>query len=513
MTLHISRRRAVQAGLVAAAATALPPLRAAARQATPAAGDGAAIDASQVEAALAGLDGLIEDAMARTGVPGAAVAVVYDDAVVYERAFGVREIGKPDPVAPETVFQIGSVSKAISATTIAAVVGDGTTTWDATIASLDPGFALADPIAGSQVTVRDMFCHRSGLPAYAGDDLWTTFGYGRDETVRRLRFVPPAAPFRAAYAYENIGLSAAAYAVARAAGQPWEDLAEGRLLARLGMVDTSYRDADFLGREDRATPHYRTRDGVWTPGELSDLSATAAAGGVSSNVRDMSLWVRLQLAGGTFDGQQIVASEPLLETHRPHILAEEADPLTGLATFYGLAWEIEYDDRGRVLLRHGGDLSNGFRTGVYLLPAAGLGIVVLTNAWPNPLRDAIPRAFLDTVERGAPTRDWVGEIETATTAVLNQMFAAPFPQDEPPADAAPALPLAAYAGGYANDLFGEVTVREDDGGLVLELGPRPIRFPRATGTGTRSATRSRAARRSTSPGWSSRSGRTGKRRR
>jgi len=140
---------------------------------------------------------------------------------------------------------------------------------------------------------------------------------------------------------------------------------------------------------------------------------------------------------------------------------------------------------------------------------------VLTNAWPNPLRDAIPRAFLDTVERGAPTRDWVGEIETATTAVLNQMFAAPFPQDEPPADAAPALPLAAYAGGYANDLFGEVTVREDDGGLVLELGPRPIRFPRATGTGTRSATPSRAAPRrcTTNSAWSSRSGRTGKRRR
>ena len=131
MTLRYSRRRAMQAALAAAAVATVPRSTTAAQQATPPVVDGAAISAAQVEAALAKLDGLIEDAMARTGVPGAAVAVVYDDAVVYERAFGVREVGKPDAVTPETVFQLASMSKSISSTLVAAVVGDGATTWDA----------------------------------------------------------------------------------------------------------------------------------------------------------------------------------------------------------------------------------------------------------------------------------------------------------------------------------------------------------------------------------------------
>ena len=218
MTRRTSRRRVAQAALVTAAVATLPRARAAAHQATPVPGE-AAITAAQVDAALDRLDGLIEDGMAQTGVPGTAVAVVYDDRVVYERGFGVRELGKPEPITPETVFQIASLSKSLSSTLVAAVVGDGTTTWDATIGSLDPGFALSDPWVSEQVTIRDMLCHRSGLPAYSGDPLVFTFGYDRDECMRRLRYYALATPFRTTWAYSNLGFSAGAYAAARAAGQ------------------------------------------------------------------------------------------------------------------------------------------------------------------------------------------------------------------------------------------------------------------------------------------------------
>ena len=161
MTHRYSRRQAMQAAVTTAAVATIPRRTMAAQQATPAVVDGAAISADQVEAALARLDGLIEDAMARTGVPGAAVAVVYNDAVVYERGFGVRELGKPEPITPETVFQLASMSKSISSTLVAAVVSDGPTTWDAVAADLLPGFALSDPWWTSQVTLRDLFSHLS----------------------------------------------------------------------------------------------------------------------------------------------------------------------------------------------------------------------------------------------------------------------------------------------------------------------------------------------------------------
>jgi len=329
----------MQAALAGAATATLPRSRAAARQATPTSGGAAEITAAQVQSALDRLDSLIEDGMARTGLPGAAVAVVYGDEVVYERGFGVRELGKPEPITPETVFQIASLSKSLSSTLVAAVVGDGTTTWNATIGGIEPGFALSDPWVSGQVTIRDMLCHRSGLPAYGGDPLVFTFNYDRDECMRRLRYYALATSFRSAWAYSNLGFSAGAYAAARATGESWEDLAETRLFAPLGMTNTSYRLADIERRENLAAPHFRTPEGVWEAGSLTNDDAAAPAGGVSSTVRDLTHWLRLQLAGGMFDGQPVVASDPLRETHRPQtVVYSPLDPASGPTAFYGLGW-------------------------------------------------------------------------------------------------------------------------------------------------------------------------------
>ena len=417
--------------------------------------------------------------MAQTGLPGAAVAVVYADEVVYERGFGVRELGKPDPITPETVFQIASLSKALSSTLVAAVVGDGTTTWDATIGGIEPGFALADPWVTNQVTIRDMLCHRSGLPAYGGDPLVSSFNYDRDECMRRLRYYAPATPFRTTWAYSNLGFSAGAYAAARATGESWEDLAEPRLFAPLGMTSTSYRFADLERRENRAAPHFRTPEGVWEPGNLTNDDAATPAGGVSSTLRDLTHWLRLQLAGGMFDGQPVVASDPLRETHRPQIVAfSPPDPASGPTTFYGLGWTVSYDDRGRLEVTHAGDF-NSYSTQATLLPGSGLGILVLCNGGASAVRGAIPRAFLEMVTKGEPSQDWVSAIETSFAEALASILATstPFPQGKPPADAAPPLPLDAYTGTYTNTGYGEVSVRDEDGGLVLEYGPAGDRHP------------------------------------
>ena len=477
MKSHYSRRQALQVGMASAAAAAIPIAKTAARQATPTAVEGASITAEQVEVGLARLDGLIEDAMVRTGVPGAAVAVVYNDAVVYEKGFGVREAGKPDLVTPETVFQIASMSKAVSSTLVAAVVGDGNTTWDTVATDLLPELAFSDPWLSAQITLRDLFSHRSGLPAYAGDGLTSTFGYGREESMQRLRHVQPASPLRTVFAYTNLGLSVAAYAAAQTTGLSWEDLADERLLGPLGMTSSSYRLADYLERTNKAAPHYPTPDGRWELGEVTEADASAPAGGLSANLHDLTQWMRLQLAGGGFDGTNLVANASLMETWRPQILeGSPPNPTDGAALFYGLGWRLSYDALGRLQVHHIGDFSSGFRTGVNLFPATGLGILVLTNAWPNSLPDAIPKAFFEIVDGGEPSADWVGLFESQMAAGIDAVRAlAPFPKGDPPAGDPPLAPDA-YTGSYTNLLYGEITVREEDDQLFLEFGPLPSRL-------------------------------------
>ena len=230
--------------------------------------------------------------------------------MVYLGGFGLREVGKPATVDADTVFQIASMSKPMSATVVAKLVGEDLVAWDSRMADLNPRFALHDPYPTAEVTLRDLFAHRSGLPGTSGDDL-EAIGFDRDTIMERLRLIPPASSFRAGYAYSNAGLTQGALAAAMAAGKDWETVAEERLFAPLGMASTSYRHVDFLARENRAALHVKPA-GTWEALVQRDADAQAPAGGVSSTVRDLAEWMRLELAGG-----ELAARRSLPRTRSP----------------------------------------------------------------------------------------------------------------------------------------------------------------------------------------------------
>lgn len=241
----------------------------------------------QVTAALSALEVMAQRAVDSGGVPGLAIAVVHNDETVYLKGFGLREIGKPQTVDADTVFQLASVSKSISSTVVAALVSEGVIDWNARIADLDPAFALYDPYPTAQVTVRDLFNHRSGLPGDAGNDL-EDIGFGRDDILHRLRLVPPSSSFRSAYSYSNFGLTEGAIAAAKPTGKPWEDITQEKLFKPLGMTSTSARYADFLTRPNRAELHVQV-DGAWPPNSSETrtrkrrLAASARAFAISPN--------------------------------------------------------------------------------------------------------------------------------------------------------------------------------------------------------------------------------------
>ncbi|MBV8093767.1 MAG: serine hydrolase, partial [Acetobacteraceae bacterium] len=272
----------------------------------------------KVTEALPRLEEMAQASIRAGEVPGLAIAVVLQDKVIYLKGFGSREVGKNAAVSPDTVFQLASCSKPISGTVVAALVSDGAVGWDTRIADADPGFRLHDAYPTVEVTIRDLFAHRSGLPGDAGNDL-EELGFSRDEILRRVRNLEPSSSFRAGYAYSNFGLTEGAVAAARAAGLSWEDAADIKLFKPLGMVSTSARYADFIRQNDRAALHIR-RDGRWQALLTRDADAQSPAGGISSTARDLTRWVRLELGNGTFEGRELIKAAAIDPTHTPVIM-------------------------------------------------------------------------------------------------------------------------------------------------------------------------------------------------
>jgi len=429
------------------------------------------VDRARVEAALPQIEAMAEKLAADGEVPGIAVAVVHDDAVVYLGGFGLREVGKPETVDPDTVFQIASMSKAISSTVVAALVGEELLDWGTKVADLEPAFALHDPYPSAEVTVRDLFNHRSGLPGSSGDDL-EEIGFDRDHIMRQLRLVPPSSSFRAGYAYSNAGLTMGALAAAAPTGQDWETVAEEWLFEPLGMASTSYRYADFTGRANAASLHVPV-DGSWTALVKRDATPQAPAGSVSSSVRDLAQWMRLQLGKGSFEGQKLIPAAALAATHVPLTYLGD-NPISGTPVFYCLGWNVEYGKHG-LGWAHNGAFTRGTRSLVVLLPESQLGIVVLANAFPTGAPEAVAASFIDLVFEGKVTQDYLAPFNARYAGMFGPAIeAAKATYARPPDPPTPALPDAAYAGTYANAYVGEAVVAAEAGALTVRVGPEGV---------------------------------------
>lgn len=444
------------------------------------AGDGQprGVTPERVTAAIAQIPDLATALLEQSGVPGLAVAVVYDDEVLYSGGFGVRDVDTGEAVDPETVFLLASVSKPIAATVVSAVVGDGQISWNTKMADLDPGFALHDAWPTQNVTLADLFAHRSGLKDHAGDVL-EDLGYGREEIIHRLRYLEPQYSFRDGYAYGNFGLTAAADAVARSLGTTWEDLSAERLYEPLGMSKTSSRLADYLAQPNRAVPH--VRDGEeWVVAPMQrDPDPQSPAGGANSTVLDVAQWLRLQLGQGTYDGQELIPATAIAPMHRPQAFSRiPGNPAVDRAGFYGLGLNVSFTDDGAVQWGHSGAFSLGAATAVFMLPGSGFGIVVLSNSIGPGAPEALGLSVLDLVTTGALANDWYPFILGVVAAgAEEENYSEVADWDVPAADAAPALPDTAYVGNYFDDFYGTIEIAAGSDGLVLRIGPAPLEFP------------------------------------
>lgn len=462
---EISRRLLLRSS---AASLALLPFSALAQSLSPPQTPGVDVPPGQIDAAVAELPRIVADIMARSGIPGLAIAVVHKEETVFAEGYGVRRIDQKDPITADTVFQLASLSKPVGATVVARQVSEGVVSWSSRMRDLLPWFTLSDPARSEKLTIGDLYSHRSGLPDHAGDDL-EDLGFGRRTILERLHLLPLEA-FRTSYAYTNFGLTAAAEAVAQASGTHWASLSEGALYQPLGMTRTSSRFADFMTADNRAVPHARDGD-AFAPLFQRDPDAQSPAGGVSSTANDLAAWLKMVLANGRHGGNQIIAPEALLPALSPQSFSGQPHAPDARAGFYGFGFNVSVEPSGRVKLSHSGAFLMGTGTCFSMIPSLDLGILVLTNAAPVGAAESIAAAFTDLAQFGRETRDWYSGY-----AQRFEAFFTPRGRTaglEPPAAAAPPPEAPAVAGLYAHPYFGTVEVYAVGDSLVLSAGPEP----------------------------------------
>ncbi len=415
------------------------------------------------------IDRLVERVQKTFTVPGVSVAIVKDGQVLFAKGYGVRAVGKPDLVDADTLFGIGSNTKAFTVAALGMLVDQGKLKWDDKVIDLVPGFRLYDPYVTRELTVRDILTHRSGLGLGSGDlMLFPPSDFTRAEIIHNLRYFAPASSFRSKYAYDNLLYILAGDLVPTITGVSWEDFVQTKILDRLpgGCAATVSR----IKGADVAMPHVLV-DGklVETPQDRS--TAFDPAGSIQCSAKGMAAWANLQLADGKFpDGEALFSSARHKEMWTPQTILPVPDTgaLTGTKfRNYGLGWQLEdYDGYERVT--HTGGLI-GMVSYVSLIPEQKLGVIVLTNQQNGAAMSSITQTLLDDFLLGKPSRDWVAWWQDRADQGAKKVA-----EIEAAADAAvrasgghAARPLDAYVGTYHDAWRGDAEVRKSGDKLRL----------------------------------------------
>jgi CubicO group peptidase (beta-lactamase class C family) len=427
------------------------------------------------------VDQVVERARKEFEVPGIAVAIVKDGNVVLAKGYGVRRIGESTPVTPQTLFRIASNTKAFTTAALAMLVDEHKLRWDDPVLDHLPGFQMYDPYVTHEMTVRDLLTHRSGLGLGAGDLMFfPPSDIGRDEIVRRLRFIKPATSFRSAYAYDNLLYLVAGQVVGAVSGKVWDEFVKDRIFTPLGMSNTFVNTAALKSGKDVATPH-NNLSGKLEALPQEDVDNNAPAGSIVSCVADLAKWMNLQLGGGAVGKTRLFNAAQAREMWSGQTILPigelPKDAPTAFAAIqpnfrmYGLGWDLS-DYRGKKLVGHGGALS-GFVSRTALLPELKLGIVVLTNQEVSGAFNSIVNTVLDHYI-GAPDTDWVAAYSARSkTAKANAEETVKKAGGKRNPNTHPALPLSAYAGRYRDAWYGDIRIEEHDGKLSIYFTHSP----------------------------------------
>lgn len=429
-----------------------------------------------------GLDQYIEKVLKTFEVPGLSVSIVKDGKVLLAKGYGIKKLGMNDRVDANTLFSIASNSKAFTATALAMLVEEGKLKWDDRVIDHLPWFKMADSYVTTNLTVRDLLVHHSGLLAYSGDlMLFPPSTYSRREILGKLQKLPLVHDFRSTYAYDNILYLAAGEVIKVLSGREWEDFVKERIFDKVGMPGSASRHSEFGSRPNISAAHDRIGGKVglvedYMEQNIGDVSNPA--GGILSNANDMSNWMITQLDSGRTPSHgelfKPASTMQLWKVIRPIPVSKVSEGLKpAQMDFFGYALGFRaYNYQKYKVVGHGGKLG-GFVSQVAMVPELKLGITVLTNQESTAAYWSIIYHVLDYYENN-PKFDWLkafSDEQVLSAARLTDS------QNKNLIKADPAgkydLSIAKLAGNYKDEVYGDVRLIPSGDGLLMEFKQLP----------------------------------------
>lgn len=344
---------------------------------------------------FAGIDKIVEQVLRDWHAPGVAIAVVEKDKIIYSRGFGYRDYEKKLPVTPNTIFAIGSCSKAFTAGLLGILRHEGKLDFETPVRQYLPELVFNNDEMNAHVTLRDMMCHRTGLSRY--DMSWYLFGAtSRDSLLRRIRYMEPNAPLRYRWQYNNFMFMAQGVVAEKLTGKSWEENIKTRIFDSLGMT-RSGTSLDAFNWPDAAVGYGLVKDSVIKKLSYKDISVIGPAGSINSCVNDMAKWAMLWINGGKLYGKQVLPASYISEAISAQMpigggLPRKTNPdIHG--GYYGLGWVVS-TYRGHYQVEHGGNI-DGFSASTCFYPSDSLGIVILTNQDASHVPNILRNIFSD----------------------------------------------------------------------------------------------------------------------
>lgn len=414
------------------------------------------------------LDIYVNSGLEKWQIPGAAILVVKNGKVVVAKGYGVKEIGTNDKVDENTLFMIGSNTKAFTGTLLAMLENEQKLKMEDKVVKFLPDFKMNDEWINKNLNLIDIITHRMGLETFQGDFMYWSSDLTEDQVIEKFGMITPKFDFRTKYGYTNAGYSIAAKIIHKVTGLEWKDYLKEKILLPLNMTKSTALSVEFAKADNIAKPHTIV-DGKIILLPFENIDNMAACGSMGSSVNEISNWIIALLDSGKIDGKEIIPMKVIQRTREPQTIVRRTRHLFNKTNFrlYGLGWVLE-DYEGREIISHTGGV-NGFVTSVTLIPKENLGIAVFTNTDKNSFYQSVKWELIDSYLE-LPYRNYdsifysgyLKQLETHNKWMKEM-------QDSIAMKIKPPINFKEFEGKYRHDVYGFAELKQKENYLELTL--------------------------------------------